>query len=488
MGIDSIDNGRGEMLRLKPEAGVHPQHESRRLSRRLFAALARRRVGRLRPPLRRPLQRGGRADTRDSRPDDLAPAQEQGSFAKAARGDERVEFARNVIRERARFKAFGAHGDAHWTCGDAALLAGARLRPLSIALMIKPRARSTKPGAALLAWYDVHRRELPWRARAGEAPDPYRVWLSEIMLQQTTVATVKERYAAFLSRWPAIDDLARAPLDDVLAQWAGLGYYARARNLHACARAVVEGHQRRFPRDEAALRRLPGIGPYTAAAIAAIAFDQHCVAVDGNVERVVARLHAMETPPRKIAPQIREKAAALMSSARPGDSVQALMELGALVCAPQTPDCPACPLSSFCAARRLGAQSDYPARALKRPKPRRRGAIFILRRGDEALLLRRPPRGLFGGMNAFPSTPLTQDIAAAEFSGFAPCAARWRALEEPVTHIFTHFALEATVFVAHTRAKAAPSDCRWAARANLGKEGLPTLMRKAAARAGLIDA
>jgi len=353
--------------------------------------------------------------------------------------------------------------------------------------MIKPRARSTKPGAALLAWYDAHRRDLPWRARAGEAPDPYRIWLSEIMLQQTTVATVKERYAAFLTRWPAIDDLARAPLDDVLAQWAGLGYYARARNLHACARAVVDS-ARGFPREEAALRRLPGIGPYTAAAIAAIAFDQPCVAVDGNVERVIARLHAMETPPRKIAPLVREKAAALMNPARPGDSVQALMELGALVCTPRTPDCPACPLSSFCAARRLGAQSDYPARELKRPKPRRRGAIFILTRGDEALLLRRPPRGLFGGMNAFPSTPLTQDFAAAEFSGFAPCAARWRALEEPVTHVFTHFALEATVFVAQTRAKAAPSDCRWAARANLGKEGLPTLMRKAAARAGLIDA
>lgn len=353
--------------------------------------------------------------------------------------------------------------------------------------MIKPRARSTKPGAALLAWYDAHRRELPWRARSGEAQDPYRIWLSEIMLQQTTVATVKERYAAFLTRWPAIEDLARAPVDDVLAQWAGLGYYARARNLHACARAVVDSAGG-FPRDEAALRRLPGVGPYTAAAIAAIAFDQPCVAVDGNVERVIARLHAMETPPRKIASLLREKAAALMSPARPGDSVQALMELGALVCAPRTPDCPACPLSPDCAARRLGAQSDYPAREVKAPKPKRRGAIFILQRGDEALLLRRPPRGLFGGMNAFPSTPLTQDIAAAEFSGFAPCAARWRALEEPVTHIFTHFALEATVFVAHTRAKAAPSDCRWAARANLGKEGLPTLMRKAAAHAGLLDA
>ena len=295
--------------------------------------------------------------------------------------------------------------------------------------MIKPRARSTKPGAALLAWYDAHRRELPWRARPGEAPDPYRIWLSEIMLQQTTVAAVKERYAAFLSRWPAIDDLARAPLDDVLAQWAGLGYYARARNLHACARAVVEAIRGAFRATKRLCAGFPAVGPYTAAAIAAIAFDQPCVAVDGNVERVIARLHAIETPPRKVAPLIREKAAALMSPARPGDSVQALMELGALICAPRTPDCPACPLSSDCAARRLGAQSDYPAREVKAPKPKRRGAIFILRRGDEALLRRLPPKGLFGGMNAFPSTPLTQDIAAAEFSRFAPAPARWRALE-----------------------------------------------------------
>ncbi|MBM3552229.1 MAG: A/G-specific adenine glycosylase [Alphaproteobacteria bacterium] len=353
--------------------------------------------------------------------------------------------------------------------------------------MIKPYARSTKPAEALLAWYDAERRDLPWRARRGEAPDPYGVWLSEIMLQQTTVATVKERYAAFLSRWPTLGDLARAPVDDVLAQWAGLGYYARARNLHACARAVADSSSG-FPREEAALRRLPGIGPYTAAAVAAIAFNETCVAVDGNVERVVARLHAVEKPPRKAAPLIRDKAAALMSRARPGDSVQALMELGALICTPRAPNCAACPLSSRCAARRLGAPLDYPARAPRPPKPRRRGAIFILRRGDDALLRRLPPKGLFGGMNAFPSTPLTQDVPAEEVSRFAPCAARWRALEHPVTHVFTHFALEATVFVAHARAKAPPADCRWAARANLAKEGLPTLMRKAAAHAGLVDA
>ncbi len=354
--------------------------------------------------------------------------------------------------------------------------------------MIKPRAKSTKPGAALLAWYDANRRDLPWRARRGETPDPYAVWLSEIMLQQTTVATVQTYYAKFLARWPSVEALANAPLDDVLAQWAGLGYYARARNLHACARAVVANFGGRLPQEEGALLRLPGVGAYTAAAIAAIVFDQPSVAVDGNVERVVARLHAVDAPPRAAKPLIREKAGALATPARAGDFVQALMELGALVCTPRTPACGACPLASFCAARRLGAQDKYPVREAKRAKPRRRGAIFILRRGDDVLLRRLPPRGLFGGMNAFPSTPLTQDAGVDDLRAFAPCRARWRALEKPVAYVFTHFALEATVFVAQTQGKASPPDCRWAARGNLDKEGLPTLMRKAAIRAGLVEA
>ncbi|MEF3367580.1 A/G-specific adenine glycosylase [Methylocystis sp. 9N] len=354
--------------------------------------------------------------------------------------------------------------------------------------MIKPRGESAKPGAALIAWYDANRRDLPWRARPGESADPYAVWLSEIMLQQTTVATVKGYYAKFLARWPSLEALAAAPQDEVLAQWAGLGYYARARNLHTCARAVVADFGGRFPREEEALRLLPGVGPYTAAAIAAIAFNEPAVAVDGNVERVVARLHAIDAPPRAVKPLIREKAAALATPSRAGDFVQALMELGAVICVPRAPDCAACPLAPFCAARRESAQEKYPVREAKRAKPQRRGAIFILRRGDDVLLRRLPPRGLFGGMNAFPSTPLTEDAGAKDLLGFAPCPARWRALEEPVAHVFTHFALEATVFVAQTRAKAPPPDCRWAARRDLDKEGLPTLMRKAAIRAGLVEA
>ncbi len=352
--------------------------------------------------------------------------------------------------------------------------------------MIKTPAQSRKPGQALLAWYDRHRRDLPWRAAPGERADPYAVWLSEIMLQQTTVATVKGYYADFIARWPTVEALAAAPLEEVLSAWAGLGYYARARNLHACALEVVDGHGGRFPESEASLRALPGVGPYTAAAIAAIAFDERCAAIDGNVERVMARLHAIDTPPRQAKPLIREKVEALAPASRAGDFAQALMDLGATVCTPRAPDCGACPLSSHCAAFARGAQQSYPAKAARPAKPMRRGAIFILRRGEEALLRRRPPKGLFGGMNEFPSTPFTQDVGPDEWRRYAPCAARWRALPEPVAHVFTHFSLTATILVARATADAsAPANCRWASSRELDKEGLPTLMRKAASRAGL---
>lgn len=354
--------------------------------------------------------------------------------------------------------------------------------------MIKTSRPGRKPAAALLAWYDAHRRELPWRARPGEAVDPYAVWLSEIMLQQTTVATVKGYFLKFLARWPSVEALAEAPLEETLAEWAGLGYYARARNLHACAGVVAREFGGRFPASEEALLGLPGIGPYTAAAIAAIAFNQPCVAVDGNVERVIARLHAIDTPPRRAKPLIRETTQAMLPPSRAGDFAQALMDLGATVCTPRAPDCPACPLAGFCVACRDKTQDRYPVKEARAEKPKRRGAIFILRRGDEVLLRRRPPKGLLGGMNEFPSTPLTQDVAPKELRDHAPCAAPWRALEEPVSHVFTHFSLSATVFVAKTAAAAPPAhNCRWAACDNLDKEGLPTLMRKAAIRAGLVE-
>lgn len=354
----------------------------------------------------------------------------------------------------------------------------------------RKRARPDDSSLAdlLLDWYDAHRRALPWRAAPGKRADPYAVWLSEIMLQQTTVATVKGHFERFLTRWPTVEALAAAPIEDVLAQWAGLGYYARARNLHACARRVAQDLGGRFPGTEAELSLLPGVGPYTAAAVAAIAFDARAAAVDGNVERVITRLGAIETPARRAKPLIRARVEEILPPSRAGDFAQALMDLGATVCTPRAPDCPACPWRDGCAAHRAGAPEAFPVKEKKPEKPKRRGAIFILRRGRETLLRRRPPKGLFGGMSVFPSTPFTQDAAPGEWASFAPCPADWRALPAPVNHVFTHFALTATVFVA--RAASAPAidaDCRWAAWDNLDKEGLPTLMRKAAAAAGLFD-
>ncbi len=353
--------------------------------------------------------------------------------------------------------------------------------------MIKPPRPPRKRAAALLAWYDTNRRDLPWRARPGERPDPYAVWLSEVMLQQTTVATVKAYFERFLARWPTVEALAAAPLEEALAAWAGLGYYARARNLHACAIRVAQDHGGRFPGTEEALRALPGVGAYTAAAVAAIAFDAPCAAVDGNVERVMTRLHAIATPLRAAKPLIREKTEEMVPATRAGDFAQALMDLGATVCTPRAPACEDCPISPDCAALAAGAVETYPVKEKKAAKPKRRGAIFILRRGDEAMVTRRPHKGLFGGMTAFPATPFTSDVEPKVWLDYAPCAAEWRALPEPVLHVFTHFALEAMVFTATTRKqRIIGSDCRWAAAGDLDKEGLPTLMRKAATRAGLL--
>jgi len=342
--------------------------------------------------------------------------------------------------------------------------------------------------ARLLAWYDANRRTLAWRAPPGRRADPYAVWLSEIMLQQTTVVTVERYFTAFLARWPNFKALAAAPLDEVLAAWAGLGYYARARNLHACACVVAERHKGRLPRSEAELLALPGIGPYTAGAIAAIAFDAPSVALDGNVERVMSRLYAIDTPLPGAKALIRDKTLAMLPPARPGDFAQALMDLGATVCSPRGPGCGACPFRRACAAHRNNAAELYPRKGAKAAKPLRRGAAFLLYCGDRVLLLRRPPKGLLGGMSAFPTTPLDRDCDPARALAFAPVAARWEKRAGAVRHVFTHFALEAEVYVARfAQTPALAENCRWAKVAELGKEGLPTLMRKIAAHAGAID-
>jgi len=321
------------------------------------------------------------------------------------------------------------------------------------------------PTNALLAWYAVDKRVLPWRYRPGERPDPYRVWLSEIMLQQTTVASVKPYFAAFTVRWPDVAALAAADEAEVMRAWAGLGYYARARNLIACARAVMAEHGGMFPQDETGLRRLPGIGAYTAAALAAIAFGRRAVAVDGNVERVVARLFAVAEPLPGSKKRLRQLADGLTPEEGAGDFAQAMMDLGATICTPRAPGCARCPVAGWCAARAEGRPEAYPVKAKKAAKPRREWTGYWLRRGDEVLLVRRPDKGLLGGMLALPVD--------------APAAANWRSLGR-VSHVFTHFSLTMNVVAAEGESATAGE---WWPVERIREAGLPTLFAKAAALA-----
>ncbi len=339
-----------------------------------------------------------------------------------------------------------------------------------------PVAGSPDP-AALLAWYDRERRDLPWRVAPGQRPDPYRVWLSEIMLQQTTVATVGPYFDRFVARWPDLRALAAASLDEVLHLWQGLGYYARARNLHSCARAVVERHDGQLPDDLRQLRALPGIGDYSAAAIAAIAFDRRVAAVDGNVERVMARLFAESAPLPGAKPRLKALAAALVPSARAGDFAQGLMDLGAVICTPRRPRCVLCPWRQNCVAAAMGIAESLPARTEKPERPLRHGVAFWLVRGDGAVLLRRrPEQGLLGGMIELPSTawralPWSVGEAIAE----APAPAQWRRLPGAVQHGFTHFRLELALFAGTT---AEPVAGIWARPNEFKDYALPTLTKK----------
>ncbi len=344
-------------------------------------------------------------------------------------------------------------------------------------------ATVTNPAArALLRWYDLHARALPWRVapaarQAGERPDPYRVWLSEIMLQQTTVATVRGYFEKFTTRWPDVGALAAAPRDDVLAAWAGLGYYARARNLHACAQVVMAEHGGVFPQTEAALRTLPGVGLYTAAAIASIAFDEAATVVDGNVERVMARLHAVEDPLPGAKKRLYDLAATLTPHARPGDYAQAVMDLGATICTPRKPACDACPLLGSCDGHATGIAATLPRKAPKKKKQTRHGICYLARRADGAVLMtRRPDKGLLGGMAELPGT----DWAETPPPSAPPLETDWRAMGD-VRHTFTHFHLVLSVMRADVPLDAKAKRGNWIAAGRIEDEALPTLMQKALA-------
>ncbi|MFD1107045.1 A/G-specific adenine glycosylase [Sphingobium olei] len=341
---------------------------------------------------------------------------------------------------------------------------------------MRVEGRESKIAGELLAHYDVHARKLPWRAPPGaNAADPYRVWLSEVMLQQTTVAAVGPYYAKFTERWPTVEVLAAADDADLMAAWAGLGYYARARNLLACARAVTRDHGGRFPATEEGLRALPGVGAYTAAAVAAIAFGQRAVVVDANVERVVARLFAIGTPLPAARPAIRAAADRITPDTRAGDFAQAMMDLGATVCTPRNPACGLCPLREDCAAFATADPAAFPVKPAKKAKPHRLGHGWWMERDGHVWLERRPERGLLGGMRALPSGAWSDAPDPTP-----PINAEWRTLAEPVGHVFTHFSLALRVHHAHVDA-APDGEGEWWPIDRLDEAGLPTLFARAAA-------
>ncbi|ANL33129.1 A/G-specific adenine glycosylase [Rhizobium phaseoli] len=352
-----------------------------------------------------------------------------------------------------------------------------------------PDTPSAQP---LLDWYDRHHRDLPWRVSPGMAargvkPDPYRVWLSEVMLQQTTVQAVKPYFERFLARWPEVTDLAAAENDAVMAAWAGLGYYARARNLKKCAEAVAQEHGGVFPDSEAGLKALPGIGDYTAAAVAAIAFNRQAAVMDGNVERVISRLYAIETPLPAAKPVMKNKVALLTPADRPGDFAQAMMDLGATICTPKRPACSLCPFRGACQALKLSDPELFPVKAAKKEKPVRHGAAFVAVTADgEILLRRRAESGLLGGMTEVPTTAWTARIDGETSVAAAPFDAAWQACGT-VIHVFTHFELRLSIWRAAIAGRAktqdGPNDEWWEPVTNLEAQALPTIMKKAIAAA-----
>lgn len=348
--------------------------------------------------------------------------------------------------------------------------------------MIRRTALKPPSPAALLRWYDAHARDMPWRMKGGKRPNPYHELLSEFMLQQTQVATVIPYFHAFTKRWPTLMALAKASLDDVRHAWSGLGYYRRAKFLHQCVKAVVERHGGKIPQDEEALRALPGIGPYTAAAIAAIAFDKKAVVVDGNVERVMARVFAVEEKLPAAKKKLHELASSILPKNRFGDYAQAVMELGAMMCTPKNPQCTKCPWQNNCAAFAKGMAQAYPRKATKKVTPQKYSTAFItLNKKGEVLLRRRDEKGMLGGLWEFPGTPWeTAKPSASALKRHAPVQLRWQTGKKPVSHVFSHFKLETALRIGHSAAAFFPDtkhngEYRWMKWKDLSTLALPTL-------------
>ncbi len=465
--VDPLKNDRGQVLDFECGGTLYPQHQRGGL--RFFI-----------PDGTWPADLKRFAVCCDLGSHDVSPAGNDFGRGKALRLERVAQSGPKEVRKRPGKTARGL-AQAEVPC--------AIVDVMSVAVRLPQRKKADTPRPAdLLAWYDRHARVLPWRVRRGERADPYRVWLSEIMLQQTTVKAVAPYYERFLSRWPTVGGLAAASLDDVLRAWAGLGYYARARNLHACAKEVVGRHAGSFPKDVDALRALPGIGAYTAAAVAAIAFDASTVPVDGNVERVVSRLFAVEESLPAAKPTIKQLAASLLPMHRAGDFAQALMDLGATICSPKRPICPLCPWSGSCLASERGDQDTFPRKAPKRAGKLRRGCAFVVQRVDGRVLLRRrPEKGLLGSMMEVPGSEWTHDFDDSRALRSAPrlrAKVRWQRLPGVVRHVFTHFPLELAVLAARVpRATSAPKGARWVKVDDLADEALPNVMRKVLAHA-----
>jgi A/G-specific adenine glycosylase len=461
---------RGAVLRLEREGAFDPQHQGRTGDRRVRITFG---------GAGRPLQLDRSGMTRKRLADDGRPIGDQACFAQAARSQRLGNQPGGEFSQR-----LGAAPRAlHHRLGTEGERAGQEVDGMSANVSaLASEAKRKAIVARTLAWWDRSRRSLAWRAEPGEAPDPYRVWLSEVLLQQTTAQAATPYYQAFIAKWPSVEDLAAASTENVMSAFAGLGYYSRARNLHACAKEIAR-QGGIFPSEEAELRALPGVGAYTAAAIAAIAFGRQTTPVDGNIARILSRLLALEKPIARARAELATAARSLAPGRRAGDFAQALMDIGATVCRPRNPACGLCPLAQDCAAFQAGVSEAYPRRAEAKARPRRQGAVFFARRSDGAFLARRrPPHGLLASTLELPGTLWTAEGPGEAVHGAAPVVAHWRRLSGEVEQVFTHFALKLTVYAAEFEG-GAPAGCCWVGSDAVGEAGFSSMMRKAVTHA-----